>query len=249
VGAINHESDFSPPIRTASVSLHDADNSLSASTKKSPTIQQPKIPLPTNSYMQPLLPAEKPATILRHNHFSTGSSYHASKISSQSSRKTTILDLINKSKPSDFAESLDADSDAMFAAAMERPPAFWNHATSNAEHDALAPPYGFGHLYGPDFIPAPDSEYPKKGNTTRCKFAVDTMCSPISVISSAMVAELNLKTRTKSVTTSLADTNSKIASSLIAEFDLMIYWNAKRRSFKLEAMVWDTLPANQDLIV
>ena len=216
--------------------------------KKPPKIPPPKIPLPTNLYLQTSPPVKKPAAILMH-HFTTGSSYHASKVSSQSSKRTILLDWINKMKPSDFAETLDVESDAMFAAAMERPPAFWNHATSNAEHDALAPPYGFGHLYGPEFIPAPDSEIPKKENTKRCKFAVDTMCSPISVISSAMVSELNLKTRTKSVTTSLADKKSKIVSSLIAEFDLMIYWNAKRRSFKLEAMVWDNLPANQDLII
>ena len=178
-------------------------------------IPQPKIPLPTNSYLQSSSPAEKPATIHLHNQFTTGSSYHASKISSQSSRKSQLLDWLNKLKPSDFAESLDTDSNAMFAAAMERPPAFWNHATSNAEHDALAPPYGFGHLYGPEFIPAPDSEIPKKENTKRCKFAVDTMCSPISVISSAMVKELNLKTRTKSVTTSLADVASATLRILI----------------------------------
>ena len=150
---------------------------------------------------------------------------------------------------------------------MERPPAFWNHATSNAEHDALPPPYGYGHIIGPPLKITPDPTILKEkwndhitnsgfhtqkketSNTTRCSFAVDTMCSPISVISEDMVKQLNLKTRSKTVVTSLADTESKISSSQIAEFELMIYWNAKRRTFKLEAMVWGKLPANQDLII
>ena len=137
--------------------------------------------------------------------------------------------------------------EATFAAAMERPPAFWNHATSNCEHDALAPPYGFGHIIGPPKSSTITQK--EESQMRRCKFAVDTMCSPISVISTAMVEEMQLKTRIKSVSTTLADKETKIFSSTIAEFDLMIYWNAKRRTFKLEAMVWDKLPAEQDVII
>jgi hypothetical protein len=151
---------------------------------------------------------------------------------------------------------------------MERPPAFWNHATSNSEHDALPPPYGFGHIIGPrpkqhppELIPTvrwndhvTQSGFHKKKdtsntNTKRCAFAVDTMCSPISVISEAMVHELNLRTQNKTVQTSLANSETKIISSQIAEFEFMIYWNAKRRTFKITAMVWPTLPAKQDLII
>ena len=168
-----------------------------------------------------------------------------------------------------FAATLNDENNAHFAAAMERPPAFWNHATSNAEHDALPPPYGFGQIFGPPIKIPPlppvhnvkwDDHVTNSGfhqnqkkettsNSFRCKFAVDTMCSPYSVISADTVKRLNLKTRTKTVTTSLADPESKITSSQIAEFELMIYWNAKRRTFKFEAMVWGQLPANQDLII
>ena len=142
MGAINHESYFSPPT-LKSVSFMNAiltdvidTPPLAYENKQPPKIPPPKIPLPTNLYLQTSPPVEKPTAILMH-HFTTGSSYHASKVSSQSSKRTILLDWINKMKPSDFAETLDVESDAMFAAAMERPPAFWNHATSNAEHDAL----------------------------------------------------------------------------------------------------------------
>ena len=165
-----------------------------------------------------------------------------------------------------FASTLKAENYALFATAMERPPAFWNHATSNSEHDALPPPYGFGHIIGPplkedlptvtkvrwnDHVTQSGFHNQKKDtlNSKRCAFAVDTMCSPYSVISEAMVKDLNLRTIQRTVQTTLADPESKYISSQIAEFELMIYWNAKRRTFKITAMVWPNLPAKQDLII
>ena len=122
----------------------------------------------------------------------------------------------------------------LFSAAIERPAALWCHGIGPEE--CLPPPYGFGHVV--------------QGEITRkVAFAVDTMCSPFSVISEKMVDKLNLKTREEHITTTLAKSSVTVHSSMVAKFELVIHWNGKRRTFFLEAMVWQTLPADQDIII
>jgi hypothetical protein len=125
----------------------------------------------------------------------------------------------------------------IFAAAIERPAALWCHSPPGPGDEFLPPPYGLGHIV--------------QGAVTRkIAFAVDTMCSPFSVVSEHIVNKLNLKTRQEHITTTLADpTSPVIHSSLVATFELVIHWNGKRRTFFIEAMVWPSLPAKQDVII
>jgi hypothetical protein len=122
----------------------------------------------------------------------------------------------------------------LFSAAIERPAALWCHGIGPDE--CLPPPYGFGHLV-------------QGAETRKIAFAVDTMCSPFSVISEKMVNKLNLSTREELITTTLAKSSITVQSSQVAKFELVIHWNGKRRTFFLEAMVWPTLPADQDIII
>lgn len=217
MGAISHTADFSPPTHIAldtqsqvpksslrfhfnvGSNYHYPKSQNSAKHTAFSTIKSPLLPPTSHSaFDDPAPSADHPST---HPDVPDG-----------------LLEFTS------FASTLETENTANFAAAMERPPAFWNHATSNAEHDALPPPYGYGHIIGPPLkiVPATTiikekwndhitnsgfhSQKKETPNTTRCSFAVDTMCSPISVISEAMVKQLNLKTRSKTVVTSLADT-------------------------------------------
>jgi hypothetical protein len=74
---------------------------------------------------------------------------------------------------------------------MERPAALWNHFEAQNNGDELPPPYGIGHLVNSQQV-------------QRCKFAIDSMCRPISVISEHMVQQLRLKRRKQQVITTLA---------------------------------------------
>lgn len=122
------------------------------------------------------------------------------------------------------------------AAALERPAALWCHPTGAGE-ESLPPPYGHGHIV-------------QGAQTRKIDFAVDTLCSPFSVISEKIVSKLNLKTREEHITTTLADPKAEpVHSSTVATFELVIHWNGKRRTFFLDAMVWQSLPAQQDVII
>ena len=61
---------------------------------------------------------------------------------------------------------------------------------------------------------------------------------------------MNLSTRTQKVKTNLAHKSAPpIYSDLVAICELVVHWNGKRRTFFIEAMVWDDLPDNQDLLI
>ncbi len=120
---------------------------------------------------------------------------------------------------------------------MERPAALWNHFEAQQNGDELPPPYGIGHLVNVQQI-------------QRCKFAIDSMCRPISVISEHIVQLLRLKRRKQQVTTTLADnTAAPVVSKEMTTCELVVHWNGKRRTVFIEAMIWQNLPDNQDLII
>jgi hypothetical protein len=120
---------------------------------------------------------------------------------------------------------------------LQRPPALWNHANAPTSVEELEPPYGIGHAINKDI-------------THRCNFAIDSMCRPVSAISEAFVKKMNLTTRQQKISTDLAHKSAPpIVSNLVATCELVIHWNGKRRTFFIDAMVWDTLPADQDLII
>jgi hypothetical protein len=120
---------------------------------------------------------------------------------------------------------------------MERPAALWNHFEAQQNGDELQPPYGIGHLVN-------------GAKTLRCNFAIDSMCRPISVIKNSLVQELGLLRRKQTVVTSLADeTRTPVTSSEIVTCELVIHWNGKRRTTFIDAMIWDTPPDNQDMII
>lgn len=120
---------------------------------------------------------------------------------------------------------------------QQRPPALWNHADVPAVAEELPPPYGIGHAINKDL-------------THRCRFAIDSMCRPMSAITTAFVQKLNMPTRQQRISTHLAHTSAPpVISQQVATCELIIHWNGKRRTFFIEAMVWDRLPADQDLII
>jgi hypothetical protein len=126
---------------------------------------------------------------------------------------------------------------ASFAAAMERPAALWNHFEAQKIGDELPPPYGIGHLVNSQQI-------------QRCKFAIDSMCRPISVISEHMAKTLMSKRRKQLVRTTLADKlAAPVISTEMVTCELVVHWNGKRRTTFIEAMIWQHLPDNQDLII
>jgi len=126
---------------------------------------------------------------------------------------------------------------AMFAAALERPPALWNHFKSPVGEEELQPPYGLGHAVS-------------KTNTLRCRFAIDTMCTPISAIRREFAEEMGFSTWKQTVSTSLADPDTPpIISTDMTMLELVVHWNGKRRTMFLECMLWEALPAQQDCIV
>ena len=126
---------------------------------------------------------------------------------------------------------------AMFASMQQRPPALWNHVGAPSVDAELPPPYGIGHVIN-------------KSITHRCRFAIDSMCRPVSAITKAFVQQMQLQTRQQKIVTSLAHPSSApIISQLVTTCELVIHWNGKRRTFFIEAMVWDALPEDQDMIV
>jgi hypothetical protein len=113
----------------------------------------------------------------------------------------------------------------------------WSHADAPTVSEELPPPYGIGHAINKDL-------------THRCHFAIDSMCRPVSAISAAFVQKMNLPTRKQKVKTNLAHKSAPpICSDLVATCELVIHWNGKRRTFFIEAMVWDELPDSQDLLI
>jgi hypothetical protein len=126
--------------------------------------------------------------------------------------------------------------DATFAA-IQRPPALWNHADAPSLGDELPPPFGIGHAV-------------HKSVAERCNFAIDTMCRPVSVISASLVQRLGLPVREQHVTTTLAHKSAApVKSTHATTCELVTHWNGKRRTFFVEAMIWESLPAHQDLII
>jgi hypothetical protein len=76
------------------------------------------------------------------------------------------------------------------------------------------------------------------------------MCTPLSVISSAFVKHMGLVTREQRVVTHLAHNSATpVRSTEVATCELVVHWNGKRRTFFIEAMIWDYLPSDQDLII
>ncbi len=128
-------------------------------------------------------------------------------------------------------------SSQQFAA---RPAAFYSHDVIDQRNndDYLPPPYGTGHLVS-------------GSESRRIGFAVDTLCSPLSAVTEAMVDKLNLRTWEQHVTTTLAtgDVATAVHTSRMAAVELVIHWNGKRRNFFLDCMVWKKLPSEQDLII
>ena len=101
----------------------------------------------------------------------------------------------------------------------------------------LLPPYGIGHAIN-------------GATTLSCKFAIDSMCRPISVVTSSFVERMGYIPRPQRVLTSLAHPSAPpIESTNLITCELVVHWNGKRRTFFIEAMVWDSLPDDQDLIV
>ena len=118
-----------------------------------------------------------------------------------------------------------------------RPAALWNHADAPSLGDELPPPFGIGHAIHLD-------------KTERCRFAIDTMCRPFSVISADFVKRMGLTPRTQHIRTSLAHSKAApVESDEVATCELVIHWNGKRRTFFIEAMIWESLPAKQDMII
>ena len=133
---------------------------------------------------------------------------------------------------------------ASFAAALERPPALWNHFSSPVEGLELEPPYGVGHLVSKH---TPDQH---QCNFQICHFAVDSMCKPISVMKKSVAQAMHYIIRQQKVITTLADpTTPPVISTEMAICELIIHWNGKRRTIFLECMLWEELPNNQDIIV
>jgi hypothetical protein len=76
------------------------------------------------------------------------------------------------------------------------------------------------------------------------------MCRPYSVLSAEFVKRMGLPTRKQQILTVLAHQSAPpVLSSDIATCELVIHWNGKRRTFFIEAMVWDSIPASQDMII
>jgi hypothetical protein len=124
---------------------------------------------------------------------------------------------------------------------MERPAALWNHFEAQIKGDELQPPYGLGHVV-------------KGTETRRCKFAIDSMCRPISVIKESMVADLNITRRQQTVITSMADgdqnpNSTPVTSHEMISVELVVHWNGKRRTIFIDCMVWEHPPDGQDLII
>ena len=118
-----------------------------------------------------------------------------------------------------------------------KPPALWNHAETPDLGDELPPPFGIGHAI-------------HKDSTNRCHFAIDTMCRPISAVTSSFVKQMGYIPRPQRVSTSLAHPSAPpVESTAMITCEMVVHWNGKRRTFFLDCMVWDKLPANQDIIV
>lgn len=127
---------------------------------------------------------------------------------------------------------------AKFSAAISRPPAFYNHFEAQQDGDELQPPYGVGHMV-------------HGTSTARCLFAIDTMCRPISVVKRSMLTDIQQTNfRQQRVETTLADKDApKVISTEAVTVELVVHWNAKRRTIFLDCMIWDDLPDKQDLII
>ena len=125
---------------------------------------------------------------------------------------------------------------ATFAAAnVHRPPALSNHITALFDTDELPPPYGIGHAVN-------------KTTTHRCRFSIDSMCKPISVIKKSFVTQMQYKTRYQPVTTTLARKSAgPVHSDEMVTCELVIMWNGRRRTMFIDAMVWDEIPDNENL--
>ncbi len=127
---------------------------------------------------------------------------------------------------------------ATFSAAISRPPAFYNHFEAQQDGDELQPPYGVAHLV--------------HGTATeRCLFAIDSMCRPISIVRRSILDKLNqANLRQQTVTTDLAHKSAEpVISNEMVTVELIVHWNAKRRTMFFECMVWDDLPDGQDLVI
>ena len=164
----------------------------------------------------------------------------APRLLQQSRGRTALLNRITHaaSQPARIhASPPQSPTHADIAAITSRPAALWNHADAPSLGDELPPPFGIGHAIHAD-------------KTERCHFAIDSMCRPTSVISADFVKRMGLSPRPHHILTSLAHPSAApITSTETATCELVIHWNGKRRTFFIEAMIWDSLPASQDLII
>lgn len=120
---------------------------------------------------------------------------------------------------------------------MTRPPALWSHTGAPVIEEELSPPYGIGHVIHKDV-------------TQRCYFAIDSMCRPMSAITRKLVQHMNYPTRKQRVLTTLAHSSAApVESTEVVTCELIIHWNGKRRTFFVDAMIWDELPEQQDIII
>ncbi len=120
---------------------------------------------------------------------------------------------------------------------QQRPPAMWNHADVPSVDEELQPPYGIGHVIN-------------KTLTHRCRFAIDSMCRPVSAVTEKFVEKMQLQTRKQKIVTSLAHKSAApVISQLVTTCELVVHWNGKRRTFFIETMVWENLPDDQDIII
>jgi hypothetical protein len=229
-GAVTHCADFSPPESKINLSIPLAFRVGIAIDEKSRRHSSRALSqeFEFTSKLPPLeiSPMRRAQEILQ-----------SDKIIEMKQRMRLGLQAIDPAARPHSPKAVDLDKRQLFSAALERPTALWCHPTGPSSDDCLPPPYGLGHIV-------------QGSNTRKIAFAVDTLCSPFSVISEKMVSKLNLKTREENITTTLADESSPpVHSSLVATFELIIHWNGKRRTFFLEAMVWPSLPAAQDVII
>jgi hypothetical protein len=252
--AITHCADFSPPefnsiqstplaLRVSIAQAEDRRN-ISKAPKSSVTFAIPSLQISPMRHAQQMLQQTKIDNINERIALGLPATPAATKPQSPIDRQIfAAIDNINEridlGLPATPAATKPQSPELrqIFAAAFERPAALWSHAMTGTGDDFLPPPYGHGHIV-------------QGSETRKIAFAVDTMCSPFSVVTEHIVNKLNLKTREEHITTTLADPKSPVVhSSHVATLELVIHWNGKRRTFFINAMVWPTLPAKQDLII
>jgi hypothetical protein len=131
VGAISHTADFSPPILTTlGTQSQLPKSSLRFHFNVGPGYHYPK----SQNSVNHLFSANSIKKLLLPSTSHSASDDPAPSADHPSTHPDVPDGLLEFAS---FSDTLEKENTANFAAAMEWPPAFWNHATSNAEHDAL----------------------------------------------------------------------------------------------------------------